>query len=85
MRWYSETTIPDSYTIGVSDTAYTNDEIALEWIKHFNLHTQNRTKGAYRLLILDGHGSHKTLEFTQYYIDRKILLACFPLHLTYKM
>ncbi len=85
MRWYSETTIPDSYTIGVSDTAYTNDEIALEWIKHFDLHTQNRTKGAYRLLILDGHGSHETLEFTQYCIDRKILLACFPAHLTHKM
>ena len=85
MRWYSETMIFDSYTIGISNTAYTNDEIVLEWIKHFNLHTQNRIKGAYRLLILDGHGSHKTLEFTQYYIDCKILLACFPSHLTHKM
>jgi len=63
MRWYSETTISDSYTIGVSNTAYTNDEIALEWIKYFNLYTQNRIKGAYRLLILNGHGSYKTLEF----------------------
>jgi len=85
MRWYSETTIPNSYTIGVSDTAYTNNEIALEWIKYFNLYTQNRTKGAYRLLIFNGHGSHKTLEFTQYCINRKILLACFPSHLTHKM
>jgi len=85
MRWYSETIIPDSYTIGISNTAYTNDEIALEWIKYFGFYTQSQTKGAYRLLILDGHGSYKTLEFTQYCINRKILLACFPSHLTHKM
>jgi hypothetical protein len=85
MRWYLEMTIPNSYTIGVSNTAYINNEIALEWIKHFNFYTQNRTKGVYRLLILNGYGSYKTLEFTQYCINRKILLAYFPSHLTYKM
>jgi len=85
MRWYSEITIPDSYTIGISDTAYINNKIALEWIKHFDLHTQGRTKGVYRLLILNGHGSHKTLEFTQYCINQKILLAYFPSHLTHKI
>jgi hypothetical protein len=30
IRWYSEITIPNSYTIGISDTAYTNNEIALK-------------------------------------------------------
>ena len=39
MRWYSEITIPNSYTIGISDTAYINNKIALKWIKHFNLYT----------------------------------------------
>ena len=85
MRQYLETTIPNSYTIGISNTAYTNNEIALKWIKHFNLYTQGRIKGAYRLLILNGHGSYKTLEFTQYCINQKILLAYFPLYLTHKM
>ena len=63
MRWYSKITILNSYTIGVSNTAYTNNEIALKWIKYFDLYTQNRTKGVYRLLILNGYGSYKTLEF----------------------
>ena len=39
MRQYLETTISDSYTIGVSDTVYINNEIVLKWIKHFNLYT----------------------------------------------
>jgi DDE superfamily endonuclease len=71
MRWYSEKTIPDSYTISISDIAYTNDEIAFEWIKHFNFYTQSRTKGVYRLLILDGHGSHKMLEFINTALTRR--------------
>ena len=54
-------------------------------IKYFNLYTQNRTKGVYRLLILNSYGFYKTLEFTQYCINQKILLAYFPLYLTYKI
>ena len=30
MRWYLETAIPDSYTIGISNTAYINNKIALK-------------------------------------------------------
>src|SRR6266704_2534837 len=78
------TIIPNSYTIGISDMAYINNKIALKWIKYFNFYTQSRTKGAYRLFILNGYDSYKTLEFTQYCINQKILLAFFPLHLIYK-
>jgi hypothetical protein len=30
MRWYLEITIPNNYTISVSDTAYINNEITLK-------------------------------------------------------
>jgi hypothetical protein len=33
------------------------NEKDLEWVEHFNEHTRSRTKGVYRLLILDGHES----------------------------
>ena len=38
IRQYLKITIPNSYTIGISNTAYTNDKIALKWIKYFNLY-----------------------------------------------
>ena len=35
---------------------------------------------AYRLLILDGHGSHTTPKFNQYCIENKIISLCMPAH-----
>ncbi|KAH3956578.1 hypothetical protein HBH52_256050 [Parastagonospora nodorum] len=33
-----------------------------------------------RLLIIDGHESHNSLEFQQYYKDNKIITICMPPH-----
>jgi hypothetical protein len=66
--------------IAVSDNGWTTDELGLEWVKHFNQHTKSRTKGTYRLLILDGHSSHATPEFDQYCADNKIITLCMPPH-----
>ena len=62
-KWYQ---IPELYpntSITVSPTGYANDEISLEWIKHFNLRTKDQTIGKKRLLIMDGYSSHHTREF----------------------
>ena len=37
----------------------------------------------YRLLILDGHTSHVSLEFIQYCTDHKIIALCLPPHSTH--
>ncbi|KAF2179253.1 CENP-B protein, partial [Zopfia rhizophila CBS 207.26] len=50
------------------------------WLKHFDTHTKKRTIGAYRLLILDGHESHNSLEFTEYCKENKIVTLCIPPH-----
>ena len=44
--------------IQVSDLGWTNSDIAVNWLKHFNQYTEPRLQGSYRLLILDGHESH---------------------------
>src|SRR2546423_1662190 len=36
--------------------------------------------GRYRLLILDGHGSHVTPEFDKFCSDNSILTECMPSH-----
>ena len=44
------------------------------------MHTESRTKGIYRLLILDGHSSHATPEFDRYCTTNKIITLCMPPH-----
>jgi hypothetical protein len=76
--WYRD--LPAGWVIAVSDNGWTTDELGLEWVKHFNRHTESRTKGVYRLLILDGHSSHATPEFDQYCAENKIITLCMPPH-----
>jgi hypothetical protein len=76
--WYRD--LPADWVIAVSDNGWTTDELGLEWVKHFNRHTELRTKGAYCLLILDGHSSHATPEFDQYCAENKIITLCMPPH-----
>jgi hypothetical protein len=73
----------DDTAIGVSQTGFTNDELSLEWIKHFDKHTAEKRTGQYRLLIIDGHGSHHTVEFIQYAEDHDIILFGLPPYLTH--
>jgi hypothetical protein len=46
----------------------------------FEKHTAHRTRGTYRLLILDGHGSHCTPEFDLFCKEHLIITLCMPPH-----
>jgi hypothetical protein len=72
--WVRATDLPDDWLLETSETAYINDEIALEWIKHFDQFSKKRQVGEWRLLLLDGHSSHTTYEFLKFCIDRQILI-----------
>jgi hypothetical protein len=76
--WYYET---DNWFIGVSDNGWINDSLALLWLqKVFNEHTKHRITGKYRLLILDGHGSHHTPEFDLFCSENLIITLYMPPH-----
>jgi hypothetical protein len=65
----------------VSENGWTNDELGLVWLKEiFNKYTEARTIGQYRLLILDGHGSHVIPEFDLFCSDHSIIVLCMPPH-----
>lgn len=53
-KWYTNTQIPDNYSVAVSDTGYNNDEITIEWMRHFDNYSSRRQQGVYRLFIFDG-------------------------------
>ncbi|EAT84526.1 hypothetical protein SNOG_08250 [Parastagonospora nodorum SN15] len=68
--WYHN---PKDWRIGVSKNGWTTNELGLEWLKHFIQHTTARTVGSHRLLIIDGHESHKSLAFQDLCEESKII------------
>jgi hypothetical protein len=77
--WFD--TLPGNWRLEVSPNGWTTDEIGLRWLKElFIPATASRTKGKYRLLILDGHGSHLTPYFDQACAEANIVPICMPPH-----
>lgn len=80
--WFPEA-LDEQIAVRCSPNGWTDTEIAVDWIHHFNRHTKARTQGEYRLLILDGHTSHISFEFVQYCEEQKIVALCLPPHSTH--
>jgi hypothetical protein len=47
--------------------------MGLEWLKHFEEYTVNRSVGTYCLLILDGYESPYLADFKAYCKEKKII------------
>ncbi|EDN90727.1 hypothetical protein SS1G_00127 [Sclerotinia sclerotiorum 1980 UF-70] len=73
-NWYTESDLPYDWLIKPTTNEWTNNEIGLEWIKHFNKHTESRKVGRYRMLVLDGHESYKSPAFQEYCKEHNIIL-----------
>jgi DDE superfamily endonuclease len=79
-NWYEVCDIPRHWPIKTTDKGWTTNEAGLEWIEHFDKYTTPRTRGKYRLLILDGHESHHSTEFELYCQAHDIITLCMPAH-----
>jgi uncharacterized protein YndB with AHSA1/START domain len=71
--------------LAVSNNGWTDDDLGFEWLKHFDKHTKDRSIGSYRMLILDGHGSHGTIQFVTYAYEHNIVLIYLPPHSTHRL
>lgn len=81
MRYWFQERLPTNWFFDTSKNGWTSDKIALRWLKNtFIKETEGRTKGVYRLLILDGHGSHLTPEFDEICVKHNIVTLCMPPH-----
>jgi hypothetical protein len=83
--WYENSPFPPDWTIAVTKNGWTTNERGLDWIQHFDQHTKSRTKGAKRLLIMDGHESHHSTDFELYCTDHGIITLCMPAHSSHKL
>jgi hypothetical protein len=69
-----------------SPNGWTSDELGLSWLQSlFDTQTIDKAKRDWRLLILDGHGSHYTLRFLDWCRSNRILVAIFPPHSTHRL
>ena len=65
---------------------WTDGEHAREWIeKVFNRCTEEKANNEPRVLLLDGHSSHYTLELIQYARAHNIILLAYPPHCTHAL
>lgn len=58
----------------------------MEWLKTvFNPRTEEKAAGRTRVLILDGHSSHYSLEFLNFAIEHNIVVLGYPPHCTHAL
>ena len=70
--------------VTVTPTGWSNDDAGLGWLQQvFDVATKDRARRKWRLLIVDGHGSHLSKSFLTYCHLHKILVAIFPPHSTH--
>lgn len=72
---------PAGAKVCMSDSGWINEELFLEWLKHFQA---NRVAGPC-VLILDGHVSHKTLPALLFCERNNITLLSLPSHTTQRL
>jgi DDE superfamily endonuclease len=75
--------LADDTMLLYSESGYSNDDINLKWVKHFDRATQRKIQGVFRLLILDGFSSHIKYDFVKYAQHFKIILFGLPPHTTH--
>lgn len=79
-NWYTEGGLPQTWAVKPTCNGWTDNDTGLDWIKHFDKHTRLRTKGVYRMLVLDGHGSHQSVDFEDFCKQNNIIPICLPPH-----
>lgn len=79
-NWYTESNLPLDWAIKPTSNGWTDNETGLEWVKHFYKLTKSRTKGVYRLIVLDAHESHLSAKFETFCKQNNIVTISLPAH-----
>jgi hypothetical protein len=72
--------------LGKSPSGWSNNELGMAWLEQlFDCFTKEKAQRKWRLLILDDHGSHLTMDFISFCNANKILLMVFSPHSTHSL
>ena len=72
-----------SEVIALSPTGYTNESIAIAWLRHFIKHTNAGPGKPWKMLLLDGHVTHENDEFVILAHENNVKPFEYPSHLTH--
>ena len=75
--------LADDLLVTTSESGNADNWISLQWIKHFDRFSARSQQGVYRLLIMDGYGSHHTKEFLEFCEEKRIITLALPSHTTH--
>ena len=75
---------PEGTAIHCSPSGYIDQDIFLEFLRHFNKHRVH-IEGKQCLLFLDGHKSHVNVEAAEFCVESGIELLCLPPHSTHRL
>ncbi|SMY20851.1 unnamed protein product [Zymoseptoria tritici ST99CH_1A5] len=73
----------DKAFLAITDNGWSDKDNGMAWLQHFNATSPPSAPGRWRLLIMDGHSTHKDLEFINYSLANRIQLICLPSHSTH--
>jgi hypothetical protein len=79
--WFND--LHCNWIIRISPTGWINNNLALAWLKYFDIYIKASPAGAYRLLIIDDHESHCLVKFQNYCKENKIIAFCMSPHSLY--
>ena len=82
-KWALYNDFSDDTSLSISDSGYSNDSLAMDWLRHFEKHSAKRPIRLYCLLIMDGYGSHLNYTFWSFAKEHKIILFCLPPRFTH--
>lgn len=69
-----------------SPKGWTTDELGYSWLTGlFEKGTAAKAKRSWRLLFVDGHGSHVNMKFLEWCEQHRILVAIYPPHSTHRL
>lgn len=69
-----------------SPSGWTSDELGFSWLTGlFDKETSPKARRSWRLLIVDGHGSHLNMKFLNWCESRRVLVAIYPPHSTHRL
>ena len=70
-------------SVAMSAKGWTDREISLGCIQRYDEETKDKAGEEWRLIYLDGHDSHASLEIIQYTRRHRIVVVCLPPHTTH--
>ena len=77
--WFPAQNIPN-WLYTTSENGWTSNQIGFEWLQRIFLPNTSPSTDRYRLLLLDGHGSHTPVDFMWLCKQHKVHLLYLPPH-----